>query len=327
MKAPGIFIISLDFELQWGRFDKIVLDAQVQKSLLNTRSIVPEKLKLFQASGIHATWATVGMLFNKSVSEWEKNKPELLPAFENNIRSSYQYITNNGFTSQEDEYHFANDLIYQISKTNGQEIATHTYSHYYCLEKGNTAEQFRSDLHAAKKMAAAQNIQLNSLVFPRNQYNNIYLEICREEGITAVRTNPYNWYWSPTTDEGIIRKVFRSGDAYLPIGKSKIYTKELIKSEQSSLPHQLPASRLYRAWQPKYPLLNKLKLERIKNEMTMAAVTGSYYHLWWHPENFGNYPMECMKELEQIVSHYQMLASKYSFQSLTMFEATQTLNQ
>ncbi len=327
MKAPGIFIISLDFELQWGRFDKIVLDAQMQKSLSNTRNIIPHKLKLFQDAGIHATWATVGMLFNKSVSEWKNNKPELLPTFENNTRSSYQYAAKNGFSAEEDAYYFASDLIHQISKTYGQEIGTHTYSHYYCLEKGNTVEQFRSDLIAAKKIAATQNIQLNSLVFPRNQYNKMYLVICREEGIKAVRTNPYNWYWSPTTDEGIIRKVFRSGDAYLPIGKSKVYTQGLIKSEQSSLPYQLPASRLYRAWQPKYPLLNTLKLDRIKNEMTKAAVTGSYYHLWWHPENFGNYPVECMKELEQIVNHYQMLASKYSFQSLTMFEAAQTLNQ
>ncbi len=323
---PGIFVISLDFELQWGRFDKIKLDDDVKSFLLNTRNLIPEKLELFQAAEIHATWATVGMLFNKSVSEWQKNKPQTVPEFENKVRSAYHYIHENGFTEENDLFHFASKLISMISKTKGQEIGTHTYAHYYCLEKGNTIEQFREDLRKAKKIAAEQNIQLNSLVFPRNQYNNQYLEVCTQEGISSVRTNPYNWYWSPTTDEGVLRKVFRSGDAYFPIGKSKIYNKEIVKTESKSLPHLLPASRLYRPWQPKYPLLNKLKLERIKSEMTRAALTGGYYHLWWHPENFGIHPVECMQELKQITEHYQNLSKRYSFQSLNMFEASQILN-
>ena len=87
------------------------------------------------------------------------------------------------------------------------------------------------------------------------------------------------------------------------------------------MPILLPASRLYRPWQKKYPFLNKAKLNRILNEMTDAAKKGAYYHLWWHPENFGTHPDECLKELETILQHYQMLNKKYSLQSMTMHEA------
>jgi len=68
------------------------------------------------------------------------------------------------------EYHFADKLVTLIDKSKNQELATHTFSHYYCLEEGQTKESFYADLEAAKKIAKEKNISLKSLVFPRNQY-------------------------------------------------------------------------------------------------------------------------------------------------------------
>ena len=55
--------------------------------------------------------------------------------------------------------------------------------------------------------------------------------------------------------------------------------------------------------------------------MTKAAKTGSLYHLWWHPHNFGNNVEKNMKFLEEILKHYQYLSGKYGMVSLNMEEA------
>lgn len=66
-------------------------------------------------------------------------------------------------------------------------------------------------------------------------------------------------------------------------------------------------------------------MKRILTEMTEAAKKKAYYHLWWHPHNFGNNPRECLAELEQIVQHFISLKKTYGFRSMTMKETTDLL--
>ena len=250
-------------------------------------------------------------------------RPGMIPTFDNPGVSAYKWIDKYGFFSVEDPFHFAPDLVDKIKATPNQEIGTHTYAHYFCLESGQNKEQFREDLLAAKKIASAKNIRIKSLVFPRNQFNPEYLSICYDMGITAVRSSPDIWYWSPAIGSSFMKKFFRAGDAYLKFQPIKmIYLKDI--QPQPGLPILLPASRLYRPWQPKYTIQNTFKLKRILNEMTSAAKNRAYYHIWWHPHNFGNFPRQCMAELEQIISHYVSLRNKYGFQSLSMNEIAES---
>lgn len=322
--STGQFLISLDFELHWGCFERMTLNKSDQQYFKNTRRIIEEKLKLFASNDVHVTWAAVGMLFNRNIGDWEKNKPRIIPTYDNPEVSAYNWIEKHGFFSEEDPFHFAPDLLEKIKATPNQEIGTHTYAHYFCLEKGQNREQFREDLLTAKKIATAKSIELKSLVFPRNQFNPEYLSICFELGITAVRSSPDVWYWSPATGSSYMKKLFRAGDAYLKFQPIKMVRLSEIKI-QSGLPLLLPASRLYRPWQPKYTIQNKFKLKRVLDEMTDAARKKAYYHIWWHPHNFGNYPRQCMTELEQIISHYVSLRDKYDFRSLSMNETAELI--
>lgn len=315
---PGIFNISLDFELHWGRFDKIVLDEKNRSYFDNTRAMFPEMVGLFLEQEVHVTWAIVGMLYHSDAAAWRNHLPDVLPQYANKDVSSYEWVKRNGLKEPADPYHFAPDLIKLIETHSFFEMATHTYSHYYCQEEGQTAESFRSDLTVAIKVAMQRGHLLKSLVFPRNQFNAEYLNICSEMGIEVVRSNPSNWYWDANRPESMLKKIFRTGDAYAGIlGNKNVAIHQLIAN---SSPMQLPASRLYRAWTSKSEWLNQLKLCRILNEMTDAARTGSYYHLWWHPHNFGWHPKECLKELRLILQHYKTLEKNYGFMSLTMHE-------
>lgn len=321
----GIFNISLDFELHWGRFDKIALDQQQRSCLANTRKLVPEMLALFVQHDVHVTWATVGMLFNHHFEEWKRNRPASLPVFANESRSAYYWFEHYSLQDTDSEFLFAPSLVERIKETAGQELGTHTYAHYNCLEPGASAETFRDDIVKAKELAAKAGVQLRSLVFPRNQYDDVHLRICAEEGICSVRTNPPDWFWTPRYNENLPRKIFRTIDSLMPAGRNKAYSLRALATSAHQLPVQLPASRLFKPWNPKYPFLNNRKLNRIMNEMTDAAKKGGYYHLWWHPENFGHHPAQCLEELKTILEHYSRLNKEYGFSSLTMQETVETL--
>jgi len=315
MKEGGYLVISLDFELLWGVFDKV--DYKNKKSYFsNTKQLVPQLLELFKEYEIHVTWATVGMLFNENWSEWQKNLPSTNPKYVNSKISAYNYA--DAVPNEEvEEMCFAKDLILQINNTPFQEVATHTYSHYYCLESGQTLESFKADLKMAISVAKKMNISLKSLVFPRNQFNESYLKVCYELGVENVRSNPTNWYWTNVQGDSLKDKIFRTGDAYLGFNDKSYKLSEVKISEDK--PTSQKASRLLRP-HSNSDFVNSLKLKRIKSEMTKAAKSNEIYHLWWHPHNFGQNPEGNLNDLKSILKHYKSCNRKYGFASLNMKE-------
>ncbi len=309
--SNGALVISLDFELLWGVFDKIEW-REKKEYFQNTRKVIPEILHLFEKYEISCTWATVGMLFNENWDDWNSNISDILPNYENSKLSAYKF--GKAIQSKKnEELCFAPDLIRQIQETPGQEIGTHTYSHYYCLEKGQGLSSFRADMKQAKLLADKLRIDLTSLVFPRNQVNRDYLEACKEFGLKTVRTNPEAWYWQDTQKDSLKQKIFRTGDAYIGInnksykGVSKIYPG--ITGQK--------ASRLLRPHSGKN-FLDKTRIKRIQCEMRKAAKNNEIYHLWWHPHNFGENPEQNLRDLEIILKEIILLKNKFNFESFNM---------
>lgn len=313
----GTLVISLDFELVWGIFDHIQINDK-RAYFDNTLLSVPKMLEVFEKNNVNVTWATVGMLFNENWDEWYANFPKVLPTYENIALNPYQYGKNHS-KSGLDKYFFAPHLIKLIQSIRGQEIGTHTYSHYYCLEKGQTIEQFEADIKQADKMAEKFGIELKSLVFPRNQFNAAYLKVCTDNKIETVRTNPSSWYWDTTKPETLFSKLARTGDAYLPLGK-KSYPMDSVNSGNVICQ---PASRFLRP-QHKSELLNNIRLNRIKNEIVQAAKNGEVYHLWWHPHNFGIDTAGAIKTLEAIIEVFSHCRNEYGMESLTMKQLRDT---
>lgn len=314
----GVLVISLDFELVWGLFDHINI---VDKATYfkNTLDAIPQMLSVFEKNAIHVTWATVGMLFNENWEEWHSNIPEILPTYDRKELDAYEYgkkHQKSGF----DSFFFAPKLIKSIQSVKGQEIGTHTYSHYYCLEKGQTQFQFEADLKQAIKVAANFDIELKSLVFPRNQFNKTYLEICAHNGIESVRSNPKSWYWDTTKKETLAVKLARTGDAYLPFGRKSYFAESL----DSSMILSQSASRFLRP-QHSIAILNKARLQRIISEMIHAAKRGEVYHLWWHPHNFGLDVANSIKTLQAILETFKFCKETYGMESLNMKELRDTV--
>lgn len=315
----GVFTISLDFELYWGVRDKRSIE-QYKQNLQGVRKAVPDILQVFGDNDIHATWATVGFLFLNDTDDLNKNIPKLLPTYNREELSPYNYIKE--VSDLEAVYHFAPELIELILKYNGQEVGTHTLSHYYCLEAGQTLTQFEEDIFSAIKIAKGKGVSIKSLVFPRNQWNAEYLSTLNKLGIQCYRGNESSWIYkaSENAGESKLQRAFRLVDAYLNLSGHNTYD---LKDCIQEMPFNFPASRFLRPYSDKLAILDGLRLKRIKSAMDDAAINNRIFHLWWHPHNFGINTNKNIDFLAKIVAHYNLLKNTYGMVSLNMGELCQ----
>lgn len=324
--ASGTFIVSLDFELFWGVKDSKDL-SNYGPNILGARKAIPRLLEIFDKYDIHATFATVGFLFFRDRQQLKFSMPHNLPKYKVKKFSPYfDYIDSIGNSEDADPYHYAPSLIKQILLHPNHEIGSHTFSHYYCHEDGQDISSFRDDLIAFKKTASGFGIKTNTLVFPRNQYRNDYLDVCALEGIIAFRGNENHWICAPRSEKkiGIIIKALRFLDSYFNISGYNCYSVSFIANQ---LPYNIPSSRFLRPYLPGLRFLESLRLNRITTAMTYAAKNGLIYHLWWHPHNFGINSEENFVFLEKILKHYKFLSEKYGFKSQNMQETAMQIDR
>jgi len=314
-QAPA-FIISLDFELLWGMRDKQSI-ATYGDHILGEREAIPAMLRLFRQYGVRATWAAVGLSLFDNREDLLRHLPDLLPTYEREHLDPYRILGDIGNDEQSDPYHYGLSMARQILDCEGMELGSHTFSHFYCLEKGQTEAQFRADLQAS--IAAIQRLTKRpvSFVFPRNQYNPSYLPICAEAGFTCFRGNEKAWMYreTPDQDQSLPQRMTRLLDHYVNLSGSNGF----LPGEEAGLVN-CPSSRFLRPIHPYLERLEGLRLRRIKNAMAAAARAGESFHLWWHPHNFGTRLQENLANLEELLRFHVALRDRYGVVPLTMGE-------
>lgn len=314
--SKGIFTISLDFELFWGVRDHRTLE-NYGNNIRNVHQVVPRLLALFEKYGVHGTWATVGFLFLNNKEELVARFPAELPDYLKKEYDPYSYIRKNEL---ETIYHFAPALIEMIKKTPHQEIGTHTFSHFYTLEKNTTISQFREDIKAAVQAAKIFNREIKSIVFPRNQYSREHTEVCRELGIVVYRGNEESKIYSPLSreNENLFRRAIRLADTFINLTGHHCH--ELPKGDNII---NVPSSRFLRPYSHRLRFLDGCKFNRIRKSMQHAANRGLIYQLWWHPHNFGRFMDENFAFLENILKVYTQLNREEKMESLNLYEIYQ----
>lgn len=145
--GKGTLLVSLDFELFWGVQDRHTYDDYGQ-NVLGGRKAVPRLLEILKKHNIHCSWATVGMMFAENKQELIDYSPSeaLRPHYENTVLSPYRILDDIGDNEAEEPYFYGKSLIDLIAKYPNQEIASHTYSHYYARENGQNLEEFKDVL-------------------------------------------------------------------------------------------------------------------------------------------------------------------------------------
>jgi peptidoglycan/xylan/chitin deacetylase (PgdA/CDA1 family) len=320
----GALVISLDFELHWGVRDKCGPDGPYRENLLGARKAVPRILDLFEEFEIAATWATVGFLFAESRKEREAFSPSLHPHYAESRLDAYAEIT--GENEDDDPLHYASSLISQISKRPRQEVATHTFSHYYCQEPGDTREAFAADLSSAVAIAQSHGIQVRSIVFPRNQFRPGYEDVLKDAGIVCYRGNEPHWMYQPRprSQETLAVRAPRLLDHYVPVSGSKVVKwSEILQSNGLC---DVRSSMFLRPYSARRKSLESIRLRRITSGIRAAAEQPGIFHLWWHPHNFGVNTDENLDFLRNALEVFSRCRQSHGMQSLSMLDVASLIS-
>jgi peptidoglycan/xylan/chitin deacetylase (PgdA/CDA1 family) len=320
----GALVISLDLELHWGIRDQG--SAEENEALAANREAVLRLLKMFDEFDIAATWAAVGFLFAEARSECHAYAPALKPTYTD--RRLYPYREEIGRDEADDPFHYAPSLLAAIAAQRNQEVATHTFSHYYCLEPGQTKEQFDADIASAIAIANNSNFDITSIVFPRNQCNPDYFEVLQKRGITCYRGNESAWMYRALprqARQSIVARAARLLDSYVNIAGHNITGWDQIAGSEGL--SNVPSSRYLRPHSKPLAWLDPLRLKRITDGIQRAAVEKKVFHLWWHPHDFGLNTEENFAFLRKILEAFADCRSRRLMRSLTMAEASRTACQ
>jgi hypothetical protein len=311
------FIISLDFEKMWGVFDNKTIE-NYGSNIKNVDIVIERTLALFEKYEIHATWAFVGMLLHIDIESLKSSLPFILPNYKIKKISAYSHfelIKKEDF----DVFYSGVNSINKIKNTPNQELATHTYSHYYCLEDGSTLDSFRCDLEKSIEISKYNNISFSSIIFPRNQYNYEYLSLCSTKNIKAYRGTENNWIQKSRNQSelNLGHRLLRLLDSYINITGYNVYNK--LSIDDSGLVN-IPSSFFFRPYNKFFYYLEYFKIKRFKKAMLYAAKNCSLIHFWWHPHNFGQNLNENFEQLESILIYYSELNQLYGMKSKSMQE-------
>ena len=321
---PGALVISLDFELHWGMRDHADRHSAAYRQLAPSRQVTADLLTLFADRGIRATWATVGMLFASTDGELEAHRPDTLPAYRRPELDPYTEPV--GADETVDPEHLAGSLVRAVADTPGQEVASHTFSHFYCLEDGQNEADLRADLAAAQAIAASHQLSLTSLVLPRNQWNPRYAGAVRDNGFTCFRGPQPSFGHEARAhdDHGKVSRAARLVDTYAGITPPPTAAWDSILRSDGLC--DVPASAFLRPYSPRRKQLEPLKMHRLVSGLRHAARTGRIFHLWWHPHNFAGHPTESFDFLQRFLDQYDRLADSEGMTSRSMSDVAAVVN-
>lgn len=314
----GGLIISLDFELHWGVRDSVTV-AEKKDHFLRARDAIPETLRILREHEVHATWATVGFLFARNKRQLLRHLPEIRPSYTQKQLDPYAFLSEIGEDERRDPFHYAPSLLDAIAAVPGQEIASHTFSHYYCLENGQTQEAFEADLRAAAAIGERFGNVIKALVFPRGQHNTAYNSVLERLGVQAYRTQPSFFPYRPRSAdrENLGHRGLRLLDSYLPLGG---FHTDLPRADPGG-PVPLRSGLFLRPFSSSRRSLESLRMRRTRRAMQEAARKGHDFHLWWHPHNFGTHTDRNLAALRETLDEYRTLRERHGWPSRTMGEA------
>jgi peptidoglycan/xylan/chitin deacetylase (PgdA/CDA1 family) len=321
----GALVISLDFELHWGVRDKCAPDGSYRENLLGARKAIPLMLDLFEEFDLAATWATVGFLFAESKREREAFSPNYRPRYVDTKLDAYAEPT--GETEAEDPLHFAGSLIAEIRRHAKQEIATHTFSHYYALEPGETREAFAADLRSAIAIARHHGIDIRSIVFPRNQVRPGYEDLLKEVGVVCFRGNETNWMHRPRrrVEETLAVRGPRLLDHYVSLSGDNVVRWEDVRQPNGLC--NVRSSMFLRPYSESRKSFEPARLRRIIGGIEAAAEQNGIFHLWWHPHNFGTETQQNLDFLRSILEAFSRCRDERGMRSLSMIEVSDLVMQ
>lgn len=280
-------VISLDLELSWGTFD-LSFDDDVLKMARWTHDIgVPNLLTHLTRNGISATWAVVGAMMRRSLSDVSGLPEVSYPHFS---KPWFSFVPKEGDESTHPEW-FGASLVEMIRKAQPeQEIGFHSFSHVPFGLPGMTRERAIAEYSHCVQTARDLGLPTTCFIFPRNSV--AYLADLRDAGFTCFRdvdALPFRFASSQLTSIGMILSDFA--------GLSPRMVEPSLKEGIVSIPGSL-LIRYAGGWRKHIPDASRLR--RLRKGLELVRQKGGVFHVWFHPENlYAEWP-----RLEDVVARF-----------------------
>lgn len=283
MNASVVF--SIDFELRWGVADVFGTDLSAyRENLEGVREAVPRLLELFARQGVHATWATVAAVALGSWEEYLTYAP-----------SPPRYLAPRVAPPRElsaldpgGRLHFAPDLVELVARAPGQELGSHSFSHYFFGEPGFVRRDAIADAKAVAALFERKfGMPPRSFVFPRNQIG--FVDVLEQHGLRRVRTNPDAAAWNApigVRNWGPLRAM-RFAESFFGVRPA------------SRVGTALPASGFLRLGLP--DALFRAHRRAVSHAASRLR-EHEFLHLWFHPHNLGDAPTQRVARLASVLS-------------------------
>jgi peptidoglycan/xylan/chitin deacetylase (PgdA/CDA1 family) len=320
----AVCVISVDTELAWGSVHR---SPQGRNLTLHEgeREIVRRLLVLFGQYHIKATWAIVGHLFLKSCRRdgtgSHRHVLQAQPSGLPEAQPEYDPFSD----IETDPLYYAPDIVDAITSSHiRHEIASHTFTHAILGDPECTRDVAYSQLAESKRLAAERNLEMVSLVFPRNSVG--HLDVLCELGFTGFRGIEQSWYRS-LYSLGPARKVCHYFDRLVAFTPPCYKRLPCYRGEQ----HRpwlvnLPASMLYAPYGGVWDLVPlSRRVLQAKKGIRAAVRRKALFHLWFHPSNLATSSL-LWEGLEEILSFISAEMQRGSLEALTMAETALHVN-
>lgn len=313
---PGVMVVSIDVEMEWGRVHHGEAGDTV-RHFDRERSSVAAVLRLLDRYEVSATWAVVGHLFLAQCEPINGvHHPEVR-------RAPYPWFAGDWFgrdpatSVDQNPRWYAPDLVEAIKECPvPQEIGSHSFSHQIIGDPACDPDTFRSELAASRAAATSAGIQLRSFVYPRNSIDHV--AVLAEDGFAAYRGS------TPTRFAGrspLWRRILGTLDSMVPTAGTAVHP--LMEGELCNVPQTYffdPDSRLARR------LGAGLWSRVISRRLNQAARTGSLFHLWFHSHDIAAAPERAMSTLEHLFQAANRERSAGRLVNLTMSEVAERMS-
>jgi hypothetical protein len=284
--SKGRFTVCFDFELAWGRFDKVFDEDYLTQVSLTRKGIVPSLLAILKRHGIPATWAVVGHLMLRECdgvhSVLEPYRPGHFPDW---------FSRDAGGDDDGSSVWMCRDVVQQIAAcSTPQELASHSFSHVDFSHPALSHKRAMQELELTRDLIAELGQEMKTHVFPRGRQG--HLDVLKNAGVQVYRTLP-----QPSSGFGSgLSQFAREAFALTPpIVIPERDEMGMLKADGGMLFNRrghyrsaIPMSR---------------RVSRAIKGINRAISDSEIFILWSHPVDFAASPKAMMSAFDAICAH------------------------